>query len=138
MIRDLPQRAVIFPWFITAVMFISALTYSVRNLLDRSRWDASFDPQYAEDIDVGPYFVTAYKGPLLAAFGVFFTLSLMMILLGAHIALPLFTAAYLLFKGESLVLSLGAAIIFGLLIYFGIGRFMQIDLPDGILLSFIS
>jgi Tripartite tricarboxylate transporter TctB family len=134
--QGLPWRATVFPWFITISMMIVLGLYAFAKWRDKSVWDEVYDPEHdgkALDGDTGPDFILSNRRGVLMAVGGFLALTAMTMLIGPVFAIPLFVGGHLYLRGENKIFALASLIGLWLVMHYGFGKAMHINLPDGFL-----
>lgn len=117
LLLDLPLRATIFPWFVTSVMVIVSIIYSIGNLAKPERWDApppkiNENGEAEDEINAGSVGYIALKGrskEITHMFLAIYGLATSIAVLGHVIAVPLFVFVYILIRREKWWFAIGGA-----------------------------
>lgn len=138
LLRNLPQRATFFPWFITISILTVGTAYAVGKLRSPSKWDAQYDPETETEHgehDTGPAFLVPYMRGIARALAIFAGLVLATIAFGPEFAVPVFLAGSLWIAGENRLVAVLSGAGFWLVIHYVFGSFMSINLPVGFLVA---
>jgi hypothetical protein len=136
--QGLPWRATVFPWFITISMLIVLGLYAFAKWRNPAVWDEVYDPEsttMSVDGDTGPHFILSNMKGVLRSLGGFLALTALTMLIGPVFAIPLFVGGYLTFSGENKIFALASTVALWLLMHYGFGSAMHINLPNGFLID---
>ncbi len=140
MLRDLPVRATVFPWFIAGSMVIVAILYAIGKLRRPDRWDHCYEvpEETIDEAALGPAHLLQRAPQIGIALAAFIGLSLLIYLIGHEYAVPIFVAAYLLVRRENWIVAVVSGLALWALIHFVFSDFMSINLPAGTLIELLT
>jgi len=138
LLLDLPLRATIFPWFVTSVMVIVSIIYSIGNLAKPERWDApppkiNENGEAEDEIKTGSVGYIVLKGrskEITHMFLAIYGLAALIAVIGHVIAIPLFVFAYILIRREKWWFGIGGAAFVWAFIQIVFLEVMNIQFPE--------